>query len=89
MSHHGSTGNVSAAGKIVLKKGKNMENFVDFIVIIFAALLIGVVLAYPTMLLWNWLMPAVFGLPKLTFLQTIALQVLVRFFVPTPSFGKK
>lgn len=28
------------------------------------------------MLLWNWLMPAIFGLPALTFFQVIGLEIL-------------
>ena len=40
--------------------------------------LIGVVLAFvPFWLLWNWLMP-LFGLPKITILQSIGLYLLLR-----------
>ena len=31
-----------------------------------------------TMYLWNWLMPAIFHLPEITFWQTIGLMVLSR-----------
>lgn len=35
----------------------------------FVALLAGL----PVMLLWNWLMPKIFGLPELTFLQAFGM----------------
>jgi len=35
-----------------------------------------VLLGYPLMLLWNWLMPNVFGLPEITFWQAIGLNLL-------------
>jgi chromate transport protein ChrA len=42
------------------------------VVVILAALLFGLV----TMHLWNWLMPAVFGLTAITFTQALGLLVL-------------
>lgn len=38
--------------------------------------LIAVLLALPIMLCWNFLMPAVFGLPKITFVQALVMNVL-------------
>jgi membrane protein required for beta-lactamase induction len=35
-----------------------------------------VILGYPLMLLWNWLMPVIFGLPEITFWQAIGLNLL-------------
>jgi hypothetical protein len=35
-----------------------------------------VILGYPLMLLWNWLMPELFGLPLITFWQAIGLNFL-------------
>jgi hypothetical protein len=40
-----------------------------------------------TMLLWNWLMPAVFGLPVLSLLQAFGLLVLTRILVGGFSRG--
>ncbi len=40
-----------------------------------------------TMLLWNWLMPAVFGLPALSFLQAFGLLALARLLVGGFSRG--
>lgn len=35
-----------------------------------------VLLGYPLMLLWNWLMPNIFNLPEITFWQAIGLNFL-------------
>jgi hypothetical protein len=35
-----------------------------------------VILGYPVMLLWNWLMPELFGLREITFWQAIGLNML-------------
>lgn len=37
-----------------------------------------VAFGFATMYLWNWLMPAIFHLPELTFWQTIGLMILSR-----------
>jgi len=37
---------------------------------------IGVLLALPVMLLWNWLMPEIFGLTTLTFWQALGMSIL-------------
>ena len=34
------------------------------------------ILGYPMMWLWNWLMPELFGLPQITFLQAVGLNIL-------------
>ena len=41
-----------------------------------AAILISLLAAIPTFFLWNWLMPIIFGLPKLTFIQAIGVNLL-------------
>lgn len=35
-----------------------------------------ILITYPTMLLWNCLMPTIFGLPTITFWQTLGLNLL-------------
>jgi hypothetical protein len=47
--------------------------FVGIIAIICTVLLI---LGYPLMWLWNWLMPTMFGLPEITFWQAVGLNLL-------------
>ena len=51
---------------------------------------IGMVLSIPLCLLWNWLMPFIFGLPKLNLLQTFGLSILISLLAPRKiDFGKK
>lgn len=38
--------------------------------------LIAILLGLPLMLLWNWLMPLIFGLKTITFWQAVGLNVL-------------
>ena len=46
--------------------------------------------ALPTYLLWNWLMPFIFGLPKLNLLQTFGLSLLISLLAPRKiGLGKK
>ena len=42
-------------------------------------------MGFPPMLLWNWLMPLLFGLPIITFFQAVGLSVLCQLlFKPFP-----
>ncbi len=51
--------------------------------------IILVVLGYPVMLLWNWLMPQLFGLSEITFWQAIGLNLLCTIlFRPTINVKK-
>jgi hypothetical protein len=38
--------------------------------------IVAVLLGYPLMLLWNWLMPDLFNLPVISFWQAIGLNIL-------------
>lgn len=42
---------------------------------IFAVAGIALLMAFPTMWLWNWLMPVLFGLTKITFWQALGINV--------------
>lgn len=47
---------------------------------------IGALVAYPTMLLWNAVVPGIFGLPAIDFGQAVALNILSSiFFKSSPS----
>ena len=59
------------------------------IVMFFIGLVISLIFTWPTMWLWNYLMPKIFGLPTLTFWQTFVLQVLASCFLPNRSLGGK
>ena len=53
---------------------------VVFGIVVFFA--IGLALSIPVCLLWNWLMPYIFGLPTITVLQAFGLSVLVTLLSP-------
>ena len=51
---------------------------------------LGMLLSIPMCLLWNWLMPYIFGLPKLTLLESFVLSILISLLSPRKvSLGKK
>lgn len=52
------------------------ENFIIALGLIVVAFILGLFAAFPVMWLWNFVMPAVFGLTKITFWQAFALYVL-------------
>ncbi len=41
-------------------------------------IVLGLLIALPIMWLWNWLCPMIFGLPTITFWQSLGLFALVR-----------
>ena len=51
---------------------------------------LGMVLSIPLCLLWNWLMPDIFGLPTISVFQAFGLSALITFLSPTKiDFTKK
>lgn len=38
--------------------------------------IVSLIIGLPIMLLWNWLMPVIFDLPKITFFQAVGLSIL-------------
>jgi len=56
-----------------------MKNALDVIKVIIVGIVVAIIVAlimgYPIMWLWNFLMPDIFGLPPITILQAIALLV--------------
>ena len=57
-----------------------MENFLKIFGAIILTLILIVVLAllmgFPVMWLWNWLMPLIFGLKTITFWQAVGINIL-------------
>jgi hypothetical protein len=53
--------------------------------------IVALLLGAPVMLLWNWLMPSIFGLPVITFWQALGLNLLssILFGKHNNSFNKK
>ena len=45
-------------------------------------LLVGLFFSIPLCLLWNWLMPYIFGLPTLNILQTFGLTIIITLLSP-------
>jgi len=61
------------------------NNILEYILTIIGLLILAVMLfGYPTLLLWNWLMPTIFNLPYITFWQACGLNLLASIlFKPT------
>ena len=54
-----------------------MKNMIESIATFLGLIaIIIVILGYPVMLLWNWLIPELFGLSEITFWQAIGLNIL-------------
>ena len=45
-------------------------------------ILMGLLFSVPLWILWNWLMPHIFGLPKLTLIESFGLSVLISLLSP-------
>ena len=69
-----------------------MNNLTKALGAIFAGLAVIVIviliLGFPTMWLWNWLMPEIFGLPTIGFWQAIGLMFLSYLILPKSSNSK-
>lgn len=54
-----------------------MSKFFGFFVL-FVISIVGIALlfAFPTMWLWNWLIPTIFGLTEITFWQALGINIL-------------
>ena len=61
----------------------------EFFEILLSGLITILILTYPMMLLWNWLMPYIFGLPTLTFWQMLGFSILLNCLIPHSSTNIK
>jgi len=60
-----------------MKMNEQMRQIIESIGVIISLLaILAIILGYPVMLLWNWLMPTIFGLTKITLWQAIGINVL-------------
>ena len=57
-----------------------METFVKILGIFALAIIMALVMALPTMLLWNAVMPDIFGLIEISFIQALCLNFLANIF---------
>lgn len=51
--------------------------------------MVALILGVPLMLLWNWLMPEIFGLTEITFWQAVGLNILSSILFKTYNTNKK
>ncbi len=67
-----------------------MKNSTELILMLIGVLILTVMLfGYPTMLLWNWLMPTIFNLPTIGFWQACGINLLASIlFKPTINIKK-
>lgn len=59
--------------------GKIIETIFIVLGIFLVYFFFSLLFAWPFMLLWNWLMPVIFGLCKITFWQSLGLMILCSF----------
>ena len=55
---------------------KTEETLTRVLLAIGVIALLGILLGLPLQLLWNWLMPTIFNLPKITFWQAMGLNIM-------------
>lgn len=65
-----------------------MKTFVTIMTAIIVAVGISLLMAFPVMWLWNWLMPMLFGLIKLNFWQSFGISLLTKLLFPSSSSNK-
>lgn len=53
-----------------------METLLKILGGIVLIVILAIVFSFPTMWLWNWLMPTLFGLVKITWVQALGINVL-------------
>jgi len=70
-----------------------MEDFFKAVgvIVVFIGIIFGLalILALPTMWLWNWLMPDIFGLTKITLAQAFGINLLSSILFNHTTGGKK
>jgi hypothetical protein len=67
-----------------------MEDALKLIVTIVGALcLMAIIMGLPLQLLWNWLMPRIFGLPTIGFWEAVGLNVISSILFKTTINNKK
>ncbi|MFH6602847.1 hypothetical protein ACEZ3G_05120 [Maribacter algicola] len=71
--------------KVKTKAEKFFRGFFKVLFMILAAIVFVLLFGYGFMLLWNWLMPDVFGLPMLNYWKAVGLLVMAKLLFS--SFG--
>jgi hypothetical protein len=67
-----------------------MEDALKLIVVVVGTLcLMAILMGLPLQLLWNWLMPRIFGLPTIGFWEAVGLNVISSILFKTTVNSKK
>ena len=66
-----------------------MNLIVKFVLLFSIVVGLALLMAWPVMLLWNYVMPDVFGLTVITFWQALALSMLASFLLKSSSSSPK
>jgi hypothetical protein len=67
-----------------------MEDALKLIVVVVGTLcLMAILMGLPLQLLWNWLMPRIFGLPTIGFWEAVGLNVISSILFKTTINNKK
>ena len=61
----------------------------DILLVVGILMLAVILFGAPLMLLWNWLMPTIFNLPEIGFLQACGLQLLATILFKSVTTNKK
>ena len=73
-----------------VKYGMYWDLFVIGLTEVVTFFAVGMLLSIPLCLLWNWLMPHIFGLPTINILEAFGLSALITFLSPQQiKFNKK
>ena len=66
-----------------------MKKTIHDILLVIGVLMLAIILfGGPLMVLWNWLMPTIFGLPEIGFWQACGLQLLATILFKTTKINK-
>jgi hypothetical protein len=79
---------------LLYNKNKNMKYIILLVTkslfeLIFTIFLVGLILGLPVMLLWNLVIPDIFNLKEISFLQAIELNLLSGFLIKVSSNSTK
>ena len=67
-----------------VKYGMYWDLFVIGLTAVVTFFAVGMLLSIPLCLLWNWLMPHIFGLPTINVLEAFGLSALITMLTPRP-----
>jgi hypothetical protein len=66
-----------------------IETIGSILTAILIIVLVALILGFPLMWLWNWLMPSIFNLPEITFWQALGLNALSTILIKPVTNTKK